>query len=373
MSRILFQKTKKTLMLAVLSVGISACTTPDDSVNTGQNFDRKAMLQQYVDNLIRPAFAELQTKVNNLNTAANMFSGAPTAANLSALQTAWIDAYTSWQYANAYNFGPAGEEGVRKGLIEEIGTFPTTTSKIESTITAGNANFSDFNRDARGLPAVEYLIFNPEGNHTQILTSLQSAGRRSFLATATADVKKRVDEVVTNWATYTATFVNRNGTDAGSATSELYNEFIRSYESIKNFKIALPLGKRPGQTAAEPTRVEGYYSGQSLAFVKAHFAAIENIWYGRSKDGKDGVGFKEYLENVEGGKALVTATEGQLASVRKALNALPTEVPLSRQIQSSPAAVENLMNEFQKQTRYFKSDMSSLLGIAITFASGDGD
>ncbi|WP_345239512.1 imelysin family protein [Nibrella saemangeumensis] len=349
-----------------------ACSKPGE-VDTGQNFDRKAMLQQYADNLIRPAYADLQAKVNVLNTAAATFSGSPTAANLTALQTAWTEAYTAWQFANAYNFGPAGEEGVRKGLIEEVGTFPTSTAKVEATITTNNANFNDFNRDARGLPAVEYLIFSPQGNNTQIVTSFQSASRRNFLTAATADIKKRVDEVVTGWSTYSGNFVNRNGTDAGSATSELYNEFIRSYEAIKNFKIALPLGKRPGQTAAEPTRAEGYYSSQSLTFIKAHLTAIENIWYGRARDGKDGVGFKEYLENVEGGQALVASAEAQLGNVRKALNALPENVPLSQQIQTNPAAVENVLNEFQKLTRFFKSDMSSLLGIAITFASGDGD
>ncbi|GAA4398930.1 hypothetical protein GCM10023187_10080 [Nibrella viscosa] len=373
MTQLLTQQRKKWLMLLVLSGGISACSQPGETVNTGRNFDRKAMLQQYADNLIRPAYADLQAKVNALNTAATIFAGAPTAANLTAVQTTWTDAYTAWQYANAYNFGPAGEEGIRKGLIEEIGTFPTTTSKVEATIAANNANFNDFNRDARGLPAVEYLIFNSEGSNAQILTSFQLANRRNFLTAATADIKRRVDEVVAGWNTYTNSFVSRNGTDAGSATSELYNEFIRSYESIKNFKVALPLGKRPGQTAAEPARAEGYYSGQSLLFIKNHLTAIENIWYGRSRDGKAGVGFKEYLENVEGGQALVASTEAQLGNVRKALNALPETVPLSQQIRTNPAAVENVLNECQKLTRFFKSDMSSLLGIAITFASGDGD
>jgi uncharacterized protein len=35
--------------------------------------------------------------------------------------------------------------------------------------------------------------------------------------------------------------------------------------------------------------------------------------------------------------------------------------------------VDALHTELQKHTRFFKSDMSSLLGIAITFSSGDGD
>ena len=34
---------------------------------------------------------------------------------------------------------------------------------------------------------------------------------------------------------------------------------------------------------------------------------------------------------------------------------------------------KNLHDELQKSTRYVKSDMSSLLGISITYSSGDGD
>jgi len=35
--------------------------------------------------------------------------------------------------------------------------------------------------------------------------------------------------------------------------------------------------------------------------------------------------------------------------------------------------IEALYHELQIHTRYFKSDMSSLLGITITYSSGDGD
>jgi hypothetical protein len=42
-------------------------------------------------------------------------------------------------------------------------------------------------------------------------------------------------------------------------------------------------------------------------------------------------------------------------------------------VQSAPTAATNFHTELQKHTRFFKSDMSSLLGLAITFSSGDGD
>ncbi len=355
---------------ALCIILFAACTP--SKTNNSDDFDRGAMLRQYADNLIRPAYAELQKETTALGAAWTAFNAAPTAANLTAVRTAWSKAFTAWQSANAFNFGPAGEEGIRKGLIEEIGTFPANREKIEQFISANDVSFNNFNRDTRGFLALDYLLF--DGGEAAALAALQaSANRRNYTGALVAHLQARVGEAVTGWATYADRFVTNNGTDAGSSASLVYNEFVRSFESAKNFKVGLPLGKRPGQVKPEPQLVEAFYSGQSLAALKAHLAAIERIYYGRTATGQDGIGLKEYLDKVTGGPELVRATEVQWQAVQKALNAVPTDKPLSDLMAQNHPAVEALHTELQKHTRFFKSDMSSLLGIAITFNSGDGD
>ena len=153
----------------------------------------------------------------------------------------------------------------------------------------------------------------------------------------------------------------------------MYNEFVKSYEVLKNYKVALPLGKQPGQTEVSPELVEAYYSGTSLKMVKAHVDAIEKIWYGKDKQDQDGLGFDDYLSQVTGGTALVASTKAQLAAIHAALENIPETPRFSEQLESNYNAVDALNTELQKTTRYFKTDMSSLLGIAITFSSNDGD
>ena len=351
---------------------------------TANNFDRKLMLQNYADKLIRPAFLDLKTQVAILQTATQSFTAAPNTANLSALQTAWTDAYSAFQYTNSYNFGVAGEQGLRKNLIEEIATFPVSVAKIDNAIMQGNANFSDFNRDARGFLAVEYLIFNLNNDNSLIINKFSIENdfqnRKNFLVNAVSNLKTRIDEVNTAWngtngtsGVYATEFVANDGTDVGSSTSQLYNEFLRSFEALKNFKLGIPLGKRAGQTQTEPTKTEAYYSSKTLVMMQLHFKVIENIWYGKSKTNEQNSGFKAYLASVEGGNTLITSTETQLTAIKNALNAIPTNNSVTFQIQNSPVLLENLHTEIQKNTRFFKSDMSSLLGIAITFSSGDGD
>jgi len=360
-----------TLGFSLLFVGFSC---DSNSGNPTDNFDRQAMLRNYADNLIKPAYADLQSKTEALYSAVASFSADPSTLTLGGLQTAWSVAYTSWQYSNAYNFGPAGEEGLKKGLIEEIGTFPVSESKIENAIAAGIWNMEDFNRDARGFLAIEYLIFGKDQSVNEIVAAFSDTNRRNYLVALAEDLRSRAGETMTAWnGTYRDEFIQNDGTDVGSSTSALYNEFVRSYESIKNFKLGLPLGKRPGQVQVEPQLVEAYYSGISLTIMTIHFSAIENVWHGRAKNGVDGLGFREYLESVEGGPELIADTEAQLAALKSALDAVPTSPSLSEQIAGDNSKVDALYTEFSKMTRFFKSDMSSLLGIAITFSSGDGD
>ena len=370
------------LIFVLLLQVFSACNNKTNV--TANNFDRKLMLQNYADKLIRPAFLDLKTQVAILQTATQSFTATPNTANLTALQTAWADAYSAFQYTNSYNFGVAGEQGLRKSLIEEIATFPVSVAKIDNAITQGNANFSDFNRDARGFLAVEYLIFNLNNDNSLIISNFATENnfqnRKNFLINAVSNLKTRIDEVNTAWngtngtsGVYATEFVANDGTDVGSSTSQLYNEFLRSFEALKNFKLGIPLGKRAGQTQTEPTKIEAYYSSKTLVMMQLHFKGIENIWYGKSKTNEQNLGFKAYLASVEGGNALITSTETQLNAIKNALNAIPTNNSVVFQIQNSPVLLENLHTEIQKNTRFFKSDMSSLLGIAITFSSGDGD
>lgn len=76
---------------------------------------------------------------------------------------------------------------------------------------------------------------------------------------------------------------------------------------------------------------------------------------------------------MAGGSELIALTEAQWSKVEDALNAVPTDQPFSVLVANEHPAVDALHTELQKHTRFFKSDMSSLLGIAITFSSGDGD
>lgn len=360
------------LLGIICFVCLSSCEKKEATDLT--TFDRKEMLEFYSSEIIQPAYEDLLNSILVFKTAFGVFQADPNENTLRSLQEKWVSAYTNWQYANGYNFGPAGEQGIQKGLIEEIGTFPVSTTKIEAAILAEAHSFNNFDRDARGFLALEYLIFGKDQTNEAILVELGgSSSRMKHIEALLNHLMTKVEEVSTAWKGYSSAFISNEGTDAGSSISGLYNEFVRSFESLKNFKVGLPAGKRPGQTGPAPELLEAFYSGQSLEMIKSHFQALEQIYYGQTKSGQIGIGFKDYLLAVEGGKELVFQTEEQLQNVKNALLQIPANASFSALVAQNDPSIEALFIELQKHTRFFKSDMSSLLGISITFSSGDGD
>jgi len=356
----LFSKLVSLLIVFVLFM--SACSSSDDSTKDG--FDRKAFLNEAVVSVILPSIETFYDDVLTLDQHIQTLVENPNESSLVVAQNSWKTAYLSWQAVSILTIGPASTEGLRKSLFEEMGTFPVSEEKIEQRIESGSYNLSDFDRDARGLFTIEYLLFGKPNPFDQKSIT--------FLKAVSADALSRIEEVKTAWNDQQITdFIENNGTDAGSSTSEYYNEYVKSFEVLKNFKIGLPLGLRPGQTQAEPKLVEAFYSkSMSLKGAKYHFEQIKTIWLGP----ENGIGFKGYLRTVSGGVALIESTENQFAVVDSVFSRFIVETEiLSELVAENDERVISLHTELQRLTRYLKSELSSLIGIAITYSSSDGD
>jgi hypothetical protein len=335
-------------------------------------FDRGEMLLNYANNLIIPAYNNTLVNLNNLGATIQNFELNPTENNLLEVQLSLKKCMLSWQHANGFNFGPAGEQGIQKSLQEEIATFPVNTLLIGNYILANDTFFNNFSRDTRGFFAIEYLVFDSMSSSQIVDIFKTTPNRFKYLKACFNHLQKKVFTVSNGWNTYKETFISNNGTDIGSSTSYLYNEFLKSFESLKNYKFGIPLGLRPGQTVSLPKNVEAYYSGYSSELAKENWKSIADIWNGKGINGIDGIGFKEYLEKVEGGVNLIVLTQQQLINTEAAFLLLPNK-KLSNAITEDFNIVNNVHTELQKTTRFYKSDLSSLIGIAVTYSSGDGD
>ncbi len=371
-----FNKSLNSLGLGICSVlfislFFSSCKGPEP--DSDDNFDRYLMLNDIGTNVIIPTFNQLKNSADSLLTLTNQFTTNPNEILLNQLQNQWKKTAQLMVQTGIYSFGPS--EGLYGTLRENIGTFPPNTSLIESFIENKDTGLQNFNRDTRGLFAVEYLLFDLESNSSKIIQNFSKEDRKSYLRAIVKDIATRVKTVTDEWnGNYLYTFVNNSGTDAGSSTSVLYNEWLKSFESIKNFKLGIPLGLRPGQTGLEPLKCEAAYSGYSIMLLFYHIEGIKNTFYGSIDRNSPKIGFDDYLKNMPGGNDLLSQINKAFDNIGAILNPLLNDRNMRLDLMNNISEpYKNLHDELQKSTRYVKSDMSSLLGISITYSSGDGD
>lgn len=365
------------LMLPALLLGAFGCkdNKPTDPV---RDYDRAAMLVNIGNNIIVPGYEDFETQATLLQAAIADFGSNPDLSGLDAAQAALKSTWLSWQRISSYEFGPAASVILRTA----VNTFPADPATIDANITAGTWNLETAsNIDARGLPALDYLLNGLGADDNAILdaytTAVDSTERIAYISDLAADIKALATAVRTDWGSaglnYISGFTDKLGTDVGSSTGFLVNELNFDLEILKNPRLGIPVGIQTlGQ--ALPEKVEAYYGGYSAELAVAHFDALADLYKGKSAAGVDGYGLLEALRAIEApynGGLLADAIADQIASTKSALAALTD--PLSAQVTSDPTTVEAAYNEVKKMVTLWKTDMSSALGILITYQDNDGD
>jgi hypothetical protein len=328
------------------------------------------MLTNISTTIIIPGYTAYQASTASLDAAVTTFNTTPNAANLTALQTAFQATYKQWQAVSVFEFGPAAQLELRVNT----NTYPADINQINSNIASKTYNVGLLaNLAAKGLPAMDYLLFGTGADNTAILaqytTGANAAYSKTYLAALSAELKANATTVLTAWnSTYKTTFVNADGTDVGSSVGLLTNQLVFDYETLKNYEIGIPAGVQSMGTTF-PQKVQAYYSKMSVQLVLLHLQAIQNIYMGAT-----GQGFDDYLVKVNAkynNGSLNDAIVNQFASAKTKLQALTD--PLSTNIQTDNTAVVAAYTELQKLTVLLKTDMTSSLGILITYGDNDGD
>ena len=366
---------KKIILIFITLIPLFSFSSCDDPAGpVGQGYDRKAMLEFTAKNTIIPLYGDMYQAVKSHDSTLQSFAENQSEQNAQELRNSWRRMAEAWQYVVFFDFGPAQmSDG---SLFQNIGTFPASALKIESSINAKDTSFRNFDRDSRGLYALEYLIFKDSASFIQSIKD--QPFKLAYMKAVSRNILSRVETVLNQWqGVYGTAFINNDGAQAGSSISELYNAFVFHFEVMKNYNLGLPMGKRAGQVSSEPGKVEGYYSGFSTALLQAKYTALRHLWFGYARlslaTSLSPNGFKEYILSVENGPRLAQDTELQWNVIGTGISTIDAQVPLHTMIIGQSSQLEQIFLEMTKHTRFIKSEMSSLLGISITYASGDGD
>ncbi len=354
---------------------LSACDNQSGTEKV--DFDREAFLVNMADEVIQPSIQDFSIKADALTSASIAFEGEQSDGNLIVLRNALKDLWLSYQHLAYVQVVP------NVNLRDRVNIFPASASKIEENINTGNFVLgAASNVDAKGFPALDYLLFGTGETNAEVIAYFQQenlgSSRLQYVADLVEDIQTAADSMQEGWETYRAVFIENTGTDVGSGTSILVNEYNFQFDiRLKNAKIGFPAGGNPRTGGVlSPEKVEAYYSGWSAELAEASVLASLAVFTGESyQSGANGLGMDDYLTALSAvdrnGDDLSTAIISQTNAALEEMEKI--EAPYSVVATTEGSQLVTVYNTLQAVIPLIKVDMTSAMSVSITFQDNDGD
>lgn len=366
----------KRIFLVIISLTIVlACSSDDNSggTNPSDDFNRGGMLIHVADNIIIPAYQDLNNLLATLVSAKDSFTENPNQENLETLREAWRNAYTTWQYVEMFNIGKAEEIFYHF----QMNIYPTNIVDIENNVASGNADLTHpNNNDAVGFPAIDYMLYGLGDNDISILetyTSNPDADKyKNYLSNLVNQMKAITETVLNDWSgSYRNEFVSSIDNTASSAFNKFVNDFIYYYEKgLRANKIGIPAGNF--STNPLPQNVEALYQSElSKTFTLEALQAVQDLFNGASyNESANGSSLSSYLNHLNR-QDLVSMINNKLNDARTKVQVLDDNYTI--QINTDNTKMTEAYDALQEVVVLLKVDMLQAFNISVDYIDADGD
>jgi len=361
------------LALAPIMI-LGSCSSDNSGEDIIDGFDRSAMLVNWADNIIIPAYESYYSALQSLELTADAFEADKNSANLLALQEAWFDAYVAWQYVSMFEIGKAETISLR----DFTNIFPANATQIEANISEGDYNLElPSTRDQQGFPALDYLLFGIGSTNDEILNKHVSEQQYTTYAIALIDRLNFItSEVLNDWKNgYRDTFVMNDGSEASSSVNKLVNDFLFYYEkSLRAGKIGIPAGVFSATPL--PDRVEGLYAGNKSkelfdASLEATIDFFNGTHFNSTTKGESLSSYLDYLSDIKATESLSEEINNQFTASKQAASNL--EDSFYNQVQNNNQLMLQTYDELQKNVVLMKVDMLQAMNVSVDYIDADGD
>lgn len=373
---------KKYVFSAIILALVWACSTDaegDGTVDPGttSSFERAPMLSNWADNIIVPSYEAFSVEMEALNTSFATFKADASAVNLDNFRASWRNAYKAWQRVSMFEIGPAETVGFRLNM----NIYPTNPQKINGHISSGSYDLSlSSNRDAKGFPALDYLINGIAADDVAIVAKFNDTDKDAtfaYIEAILANMTALTNTVLQDWkSSYRDVFVAANGASATASVDRFVNDYIFYYEKfLRAGKMGIPLGVFTGTPL--PQNVEAYYDAEiSNELFLIGLDAVQGFFngdhFGTNGTGESLASYLDALNTVKNGEDLNVIINNQFNAARTAVSGLSA---FRSEIENNtpPNAMFLAYDEVQKIVPLLKVDMVSAMSISIDFVDADGD
>lgn len=344
--------------------------------NLVDDFDRKDMLENLSDNFIIPGYQNYLNKINELEVSVIAFEQNSSLNELEELQLHFHEGLIAWQKISFLEFGPA--ENIQ--LRSQSNIYPVDTTLINNNINNGTYDLAAIsNLQGKGWQAMDFLLFKSGNSNSTLNYFSSNPDGITYLKDIITDLKSNANYVLNAWqSSYRQIFIENNANNAsGSAVSDMSNAIIAHYETfIRKGKIGLPVGVFNGFSQAPmPYHVEGLFIESQLNYATTAMQYFKRFINGQHfETNEDGLGLLDYTNFVgalSGSENLSTAINAQIDRIIIA-NGLCIG-SWSNFVQQSPSVSAEIYTTYQKLVPLIKVDLTSALGIIITYQDNDGD
>ena len=356
----------------------SSCDPKGNGNTDPTPFDRSVMLQNWVNNIIVPAFNSFNVDLNLLDVKMNAFKVSRDLDNLEKLREAWLVALKGWQKIALYNIGKAEEINYRN----RINIYPVNTDKIESFVEDGGYNLElPSNIDAQGFQAMDYMLYGIANSDQAILDKFTNPTSGDAYMNYFFDLFEAMNyltsQVISNWTTegFAAQFIENEGTSANASVDKLVNEFLFYYErNLRAGKVGIPAGVF--SSSPLPENVEAFYSKEfSKELLLLSLQAIQGFFngshFGSNNTGESLKSYLIYITELNNTAPIHELINGQFENAINAITLLDKN--FINQINTDNTAMLKAYDALQKNVVLMKVDMLQALSINVSYVDADGD
>ena len=363
----------KFILLTVLMV-VSCNPSEDMPPENVDDFDRQAMLTEWADNIIIPAYDNHLSKLQAFREVLVAWQNDQSLTQLNELRNQWKQVYLSWQYATIFEIGRA-EALMMRGFMN---TYPTDTSAIIANISDASVNLSlPSTADAQGLPAFDFLLYGLAENDTDIVTRLADPLYTAYLQKLVDRMIDLTSEVLDDWnGTYRNDFVQNVASSATGSVDKLVNDYVYYYERhLRAGKVGIPAGVFSGKIEAQT--VEALYAGdfskelllQAIDISQDFFNGQTQINSSASSLGL--ADYLDYLNTIKETEDLTALINAQFDAAREKAQQLQDD--FVDQLESDPTVMLEVYDELQKNVVLLKVDLMQALNVRVDYVDADGD
>lgn len=324
---------------------------------------QEQLLQGTARDIIAPLYEEAAAETLQLSQTAAIWSEKPTPENLQLVRSQWKKAAVAWQRTEPFRLGPATDLWLSNKIGYQNIRPATIDANAAKVGTPGETKLSAVGASAKGLFAIEYLLFQPDGTPKN-----PSENDRRYLSAAALDASLLTRQLADAWNSSGKNYSLTFSSGGQASLNKLLNGMIESIERLKEKRLARLLGREAvwGDDSDAPSKKEPSIAldGEILA---APLEGIERLLSAPPSTGGKTNLFLAYLQQT-GSKI----GPDYLNQVKKCIG-LTRGLPLPLEAAGSRPALETDYAEVKKLVALSKSSLISALGVTLTFNSNDGD